>query len=168
MLAVIVAVAAALRSKVRPRVDLTAEIFALRHPLTVLRRRAPERHLGRSDPFVWVFLSRLWTGWRDAVQIVTPDTVVRWHRQGFARYWRWRSRPRHPGRPHVHPLWLCWAGLGPPRSDKGCCVGLTRRTARETPPVGPMIESRARRRLAGARAQDARPHAVQADPTALL
>lgn len=53
------------------------------------------------DRVVWVLLSRAWRGWRDAVQIVTPDTVVAWHRQGFALYWRWRSKPRHPGRPSI-------------------------------------------------------------------
>jgi transposase InsO family protein len=50
---------------------------------------------------LWVLLSRLWPNWRRAVQIVTPDTVVHWHRRGFALYWRWRSRPRRPGRPAV-------------------------------------------------------------------
>ena len=50
---------------------------------------------------LWVLLSRLWPNWRRAVQIVTPDTVVRWHRRGFARYWRGRSRPRRAGRPAV-------------------------------------------------------------------
>ncbi len=50
---------------------------------------------------LWVLLSRLWPNWRRAVQIVTPDTVVRWHRRVFARYWRWKSRPRRVGRPAV-------------------------------------------------------------------
>jgi hypothetical protein len=58
--------------------------------------------LGRTDRLVWVLLSRLWSGWRQALQIVTPDTVVAWHRQGFALYWRWRSRPRHIGRPPIN------------------------------------------------------------------
>jgi len=44
---------------------------------------------------------RAWSGWRQAVQIVSPDTVVRWHRRGFALYWRWKSRPRGPGRPAI-------------------------------------------------------------------
>ena len=47
----------------------------------------------------WVLLSR--PNWRRAVQIVTPDTVVRWHRRGFALYWGWKSRPRRTGRPAV-------------------------------------------------------------------
>ncbi len=102
MLALVVAVVAALRAVARSRLELTAEVFALRHQLAVLRQRAPSRlRLGRTDRLVWVLLSRLWGGWRDAVQIVSPDTVVAWHRRGFAFYWRWRSRPRRPGRPPV-------------------------------------------------------------------
>jgi len=57
----------------------------------------------RSRPGVparlWVLLSRMWPDWRRAVQIVTPGTVVHWHRRGFALYWRWKSRPRRAGRP---------------------------------------------------------------------
>ena len=102
MLAFFVAVVAALRSTTRSRLELAAEILALRHQLAVLRQRAPKRlRLGRTDRLVWVLLSRLWSGWREAVQIVSPDTVVAWHRQGFALYWRWRSRPRGLGRPPI-------------------------------------------------------------------
>lgn len=68
----------------------------------VLRRQAPKQlrllHTGR---LFWVMLSRIWTGWRQAVQIVTPDTVVAWHRRGLASYWHWRCRPRGTGRPPV-------------------------------------------------------------------
>ena len=120
MIALLVALLAAFRSSVRSRLELETEILALRHQLAVLQRRAPKRpRLGRVDRVLWVLLSRLWPNWRRAVQIVTPDTVVRWHRRGFARYGRWRSRPRRMGRPavavairelirHVHaanPLW---------------------------------------------------------------
>lgn len=81
---------AALRCTVRSRLDLEAEILALRHQLAVLLRQAPRRpRLRRTDRMLWVFLSRVWPNWRRAVQIVTPDTVVRWHRRGFALYWSW-------------------------------------------------------------------------------
>ncbi len=102
MTALLVALLAAFRSSVRSRLELETEILALRHQLAVLQRQAPKRpRLGRVDRMLWVLLSRLWPNWRRAVQIVTPDTVVRWHRRGFARYWRWRSRPRRAGRPAV-------------------------------------------------------------------
>lgn len=102
MVAFLVALLAALRSTVRSRAALAVEVFALRHQLAVLRRQAPTRlRLRRVDRPVWVGLSRVWTSWRGAVQIVSPDTVVRWHRRGFAVYWHWKSRPRGPGRPRI-------------------------------------------------------------------
>ena len=102
MTALLVALLAAFRSSVRSRLELATEILALRHQLAVLQRQAPKRpRLDRVDRVLWVLLSRLWPNWRRAVRIVTPDTVVRWHRRGFARYWRWRSRPRRAGRPAV-------------------------------------------------------------------
>jgi putative transposase len=102
MTALLVAFLAAFRASVRSRLEVEVEILALRHQLAVLQRQAPKRpHLGRTDRLLWVLLSRIWPNWRRAVQIVTPDTVVRWHRRGFALYWRWRSRPRRPGRPAV-------------------------------------------------------------------
>ena len=84
------------------RLELETEFLALLHQLAVLQRQAPKRpRLGHVDRVLWVLLSRLWRNWRRAVQIVTPDTVVHWHRRGFARYWRWTSRPRRAGRPAV-------------------------------------------------------------------
>ena len=47
----------------------------------------------------WVGLARLWGDWREALHVVQPETVVRWHRQGFRYYWRWKSRGR--GRPKI-------------------------------------------------------------------
>ncbi|HEX7485028.1 MAG TPA: hypothetical protein VF332_02675, partial [Vicinamibacterales bacterium] len=102
MLALFVALLASLRSAIHSRLELEAEILALRHQLAVLQRQAPKRpRLGRTDRLLRVLLSRLWPHWRRAIRIVSPDTVVRWHRQGFALYWRWKSRPRGPGRPAV-------------------------------------------------------------------
>jgi putative transposase len=102
MTALLVALLAAIRSAVRSRLELEAEILALGHQLAVLQRQAPRRpRLGRTDRLLWVLLSRLWPNWRRAVRIVTPDTVVRWHRRGFGLYWSWKSRPRRAGRPAV-------------------------------------------------------------------
>ena len=102
MTALLVALLAAFRSSIRCRLELEAELLALRHQLAVLPRQASKRpRLGRTDRMLWVLLSRLWPNWRRAVQIVTPDTVVRWHRRGFALYWSWRSRPQRAGRPAV-------------------------------------------------------------------
>jgi len=51
----------------------------------------------------WDVLSGLWPGWRRALFIVQPETVIRWHRRGFRYYWKWKSRPILPGRPRVTP-----------------------------------------------------------------
>jgi hypothetical protein len=50
---------------------------------------------------LWVLLSRVWSGWREAVQIVKPATVVSWHRRLFAWHWRWRSAQPRLGRPPI-------------------------------------------------------------------
>ena len=64
---------------------LALENLALRHQLAVLRRAAPRPRLRRSDRLFWVLLSRLWSGWAEAVSIVQPETVIRWHRTGRSR-----------------------------------------------------------------------------------
>jgi putative transposase len=90
----------ALRRSIRTRVALHAEILALRHQLLVLQRsnRSIRPRLSIADRFLWVWLSRLWSGWQSALVVVKPETVIAWHRKGFRLYWRWKSR--HPqGRP---------------------------------------------------------------------
>jgi hypothetical protein len=85
---------------VRSRAALQLEILALRHQLHVLERSRPGRvPLRQSDRLLWVLLSRIWPGWRNAVVIVKPETVVGWHRQIFRRVWTWKSR--RVGRPSV-------------------------------------------------------------------
>ena len=81
------------------RAALQAEIVVLRHQLNVLRRGSPKRTaLNNIDRLVLVGLYRLVPQVLDALKIVKPETVIRWHRAGFRRYWRWKSRPRG-GRP---------------------------------------------------------------------
>jgi hypothetical protein len=57
------------------------------------------------DRLVFVGLYRLFPKVCDALAIVKPDTIVRWHRAGFRLYWRWKSR-RRGGRPRM-PLKIC-------------------------------------------------------------
>jgi putative transposase len=85
----------------RTRRALALENLALRHQLAVLQRAAPRPRLRRSDRLLWVLLSRLWNGWAGALVLVKPETVIRWHRAGFARCWTWKSRRIGPGRPAV-------------------------------------------------------------------
>src|SRR5258708_14308078 len=82
------------------RAIMQAENLALRHQLLVLDRsqRSRRPRLKNADRILWVWLSRLWQGWRSAVRIVKADTVIAWSRKGFRLYWRWKSRVRQ-GRP---------------------------------------------------------------------
>ena len=87
----------------RSQAALQAEIVALRHQLIVLQRtQKPKRFvLNRGDRCLWVWLSRLWSGWRSSLIIVKPETVIGWHRHGFRWYWTWKIRHGRPGRPQV-------------------------------------------------------------------
>ena len=61
------------------------------------------KHLSKEerDRALWSILSRFWADWRNSLIIVQPETVIRWHRKGFKLYWRWKSRPRWPGRQRI-------------------------------------------------------------------
>jgi len=83
------------------RLHLSAENLALRQQLAVLQRSSKRPKLRPRDRVFWTWLTRLWPEWRSALIIVKPETVIRWHRQGFRLYWRWKSRPRKPGRPMI-------------------------------------------------------------------
>jgi putative transposase len=83
--------------------QLALENVALRQQLAVYKRTARRPKLRRSDRLFWGALSRMWTGWRDALVIVAPDTVLRWRRRRFRDHWRKISAPPTGGRPPVHP-----------------------------------------------------------------
>jgi len=74
--------------------------LALRQQLAAYARKGTKPRLTPLDRAFWVALSRAWSGWGEALVIVKPDTVVRWHRKGFRLYWRGISQPR-PGRPPI-------------------------------------------------------------------
>jgi hypothetical protein len=85
----------------RSRVALKAEILMLRHQLNVLQRKAPKRLVfSNFDRLVFASLYRIAPDVLNALAIVKPETVIRWHRAGFRLFWRWKSRSRG-GRPRV-------------------------------------------------------------------
>ncbi len=88
------------RAMFASRATIVAENLALRHQLGILQRSVKRPQLRQTDRIFWVWLSRLWPSWRDSLAIVKPETVVRWHRDGFKLYWRWKSRGK-PGRPKI-------------------------------------------------------------------
>src|ERR1700730_4048084 len=99
--------------------NIALENLALRQQLALLRHRSKRPRFGRLDRAFWVWLSRRWAGWRKALYVVRPETVIRWHRQGFRAFWTWKSRRGRTGRPpigselahlirtvaHANPLW---------------------------------------------------------------
>jgi hypothetical protein len=93
-------VAALLRQLLQSRAALAAENLALRHQIVILQRSVKRPRLHRRDRIFWVWLSRLWRGWRSSLLVVQPETVIRSHRQGLRLYWRWKSR-RRCGRPKL-------------------------------------------------------------------
>ncbi len=67
--------------------QLALENLALRQQLAVYKRTAPRPRLRTMDRLFWVGLARIWTGWRQALLVVSPDTVLRWQRRRFREYW---------------------------------------------------------------------------------
>jgi putative transposase len=111
------------------RHQLALENLALRQQLAVLSQQRKRPPLRRRDRLFWVVLSWLYTDWRSALVLVQPDTVVRWHQQGFRLFWRWKSRTKRVGRP--------------PLDEE--IIALIRRMARENPTWGsPRIQAELR------------------------
>jgi hypothetical protein len=80
----------------RSQTSLLLENLALRQQLVVLKRHDPRPKLDLFDKLYWLLIRRCWSGWKQAVLLVTPETVVRWHRAGFRWYWRVISKGRKP------------------------------------------------------------------------
>src|SRR6202022_2294235 len=74
------------------RQDLVLENLALRRQLLALHAQRPRRRLTALHKLFWVALRMCWSGWRQPLVLVTPRTVVNWHRAGFRLYWTWVSR----------------------------------------------------------------------------
>jgi hypothetical protein len=85
-------VVAVLASPFKSKIRLEAENAALRHQLVVLRRKLKGRaRLTNNDCWSFVQLYRWFPSILPALMIIRPETLVRWHRAGFRRYWRWKS-----------------------------------------------------------------------------
>ncbi len=92
-----------LRSLFIRREALVIENLALRQQLGAYKRTGKCPRLRMVDRTFWVWLSKRWQKWPAALVIVKPETVIRWHRQGFKLYWRRKSRPKRCGRPTIPP-----------------------------------------------------------------
>jgi hypothetical protein len=76
--------------------QVEAENLLLRHQIAIALRQAPppRLRLRGGDRALLIWMTRLWPSLLDAVQVVQPETVLRWHRAGFKMFWRWKSRHR--------------------------------------------------------------------------
>jgi hypothetical protein len=89
------------RSRLKSRARLEAEILVLRQQVIVLSRKSGSRvWLRNIDRLIFVWMHRLYPSILSAITVVKPETVIRWHRRGFRVYWRWKSR-RRGGRPRI-------------------------------------------------------------------
>jgi len=84
-------------SAFRSREDLILENLALRQQLLALHAKRPRRRLTALHKLFWIALKTFWSGWTKPLVLVTPRTVVRWHRAGFRLYWTWVSRAGRVG-----------------------------------------------------------------------
>src|ERR1700732_4489231 len=88
-------------SRLKSRASLEAENLVLRQQVIVLSRKSPSRvRLRNIDRLIFVWLYRCFPAILNAITVVKPETVIRWHRRGFRAYWRWKYR-RCGGRPSI-------------------------------------------------------------------
>ncbi len=82
--------------------ELVVENLALRHQLSTFVHCGRRPRVGVADRVLWVTLRRVWARWSEVLLFVRPETVVRWHRAGFRKYWTWLSHHRRrEGRPSI-------------------------------------------------------------------
>jgi transposase InsO family protein len=100
MLDLLYVLLATARSGLKLQRELALENLALRQQLAIVQRKTKRPRLTQADRAFWVALCGLWPDWHNALIIVKPETVIRWHRKGFKLYWTWKSRHRG-GRPRI-------------------------------------------------------------------
>jgi transposase InsO family protein len=99
------------------------ELIALRHQVAVYKESVARPKLQPTDRFLWVWLSRLWSGWQETLECVQPRTVIAWQNKRFRDYWRRLSQSGKPGRPIIskeireliQDMWTSNPSWGSPR-----------------------------------------------------
>jgi len=101
MLAILYALGRFVADLFKSRTRLEVENLFLRYQLNLaLRQKPPRIRLRGSDRALLVWMVQLWPSLLDAVQVVQPETILRWHRAGARAVWRWKFRNR-AGRPKI-------------------------------------------------------------------
>jgi transposase InsO family protein len=94
-------IATFVHSLFKSRHQLRLENLALRQQLAMLKPSVKRPQVSPADRLFWILFSKYVDGWRTMLHALHPDTVVRWHREGFKHYWTWKSRRQRVGRPPV-------------------------------------------------------------------
>jgi transposase InsO family protein len=76
------------------------EVLCLRKQLEIVARTSPKSRFRPSDRLFFSILTHVYDSWKETLLIIKPETVIRWHQQGFRLYWRWKSRNKS-GRPTI-------------------------------------------------------------------
>jgi putative transposase len=87
----------------RSRSELLTENVLLRQQLIVAARKVKRPVFRRHERTLITLLVAAHSRWREALLLVKPETVLRWHREGFRLLWRWKSQPTKPPAPRVSP-----------------------------------------------------------------
>ena len=103
MLKSIILLIRAIASAFRSQQILALENLLLRQQLIVLQRKYKRPLFQISDRVLIVWISSIYPQWKEALLIVKPETVIRWHKLGFKLFWRWKSRLRNAGRNKIDP-----------------------------------------------------------------
>ena len=112
----------------RSRHSMQLEILALRHQLAVYKQSVHRPRLRPTDRLFWMWLSRLWSRWQEALAFVQPRTVIAWQQRRFRDHWRRLSQCGTPGRPAIakdirdliRTMWRANPTWGSPRIRGSC------------------------------------------------
>ena len=99
MLEALSLVVSLIKSSLKSQAELALKNLALRQQLAILKRERSHARLRRRDLLFWVSLSAILQRWRELFIVAKPETVVRWHRKGFALYWTCLSKHGAASRP---------------------------------------------------------------------
>ena len=83
-----------LLAALRTRRSLMLENLALRQQLAVFKRKHPRTRIGPHDKLFWIAAIRFWSGWKETLFLVQPETASRWHKAGFRLYWTMLCKAR--------------------------------------------------------------------------
>ncbi len=107
MKAVILPIIKFIFSFFQSQLSMKMEIAALRHQLLVYQREKIKPEIKATDRILWSWISKIWSGWKNALFFVKPAIIIAWRRKNFKEHWVKLCRNGKPGRPLVHPEIVC-------------------------------------------------------------